>query len=132
MLHLCRRSPQENPDRLFDEAEALRLKSEEPEEHPYKVIVYMYNYKYDVYYMYIYIYLCLYIYIYMYTYMYIRTPSSHSNNELSKICSKGCVAQHLFGIGKNKRTHYLRYECPRVGCNRTRILDSKLGIVDRT
>ena len=57
------------------------------------------------------------------------TPSSHSKNSLSKICSKGWVAQAPFLIGNNKRNHYLRYECPRVGSNRTRILDSKLGVV---
>ena len=78
-------------------------------------------------YIYIYIYICICVYIYIYIYVYeslisasssssssssymlpCHTPSSHSNNSLSKICSKGWVAQAPFLIGTNTWIHYLR------------------------
>ena len=38
------------------------------------------------------------------------------------------LPRHFFSIGNNTHIYYLRSECPRVGSNRTRILDSKLGV----
>ena len=68
--------------------------------------IYMYLYTYIHIHIYIYIYICIYldlsVCIWVHAFQSLPepvTPSSHSKNSLSKICSKGWVAQKPFLIG---------------------------------